>query len=588
MTRLADITTFAQEVANAFTAVLNIDVQMIDDEGRLIAGTGVYKDLINEVFDTSTANAYVTQHQIPIIIENAKEHKICSKCVYFNKCKDLAEICYPILIDQNCLGVIALIATNEEQRKKMLTSKKALFLFLEKMTRMLSYVIKSYELNTKIAMLTESQKTIMNSIQEGLLSIDANGVINYVNQSAAVLFGIPQEQLLSRPINTVFQSAQDILSCISSQKTMEMEFFTVPNLNSRHFIGTVTPILSSDAEPEFVVCFRDISSIPKMVQNYLRKERIITFNDILGKSPAIQQVKQQAFMVAQSDSSVLITGESGTGKEMFARAIHYASSRNNGPLISINSGAIPEGLLESELFGYEEGAFTGAKKGGKPGQFELANNGTLFLDEIGDIPLHLQVKLLRVLEEKQVQRVGGTKPFFVNARIIAATHRNLEELIKTNQFREDLYYRLSVIPLKIPSLCEHATDVKEYVYYFINKYNTALNKRIKSVSPQAMTLMQNYLWPGNVRELENVVEYAVNMEISDEITISSLPEKLIKQKRNSDCSNIKNIEKDLIEEALKAKNISGQSIEDIAQSLGMSRATLYRKIKKYGLTGSGH
>ncbi len=583
MTRLADIAIFAQEVANAFTAVLNIDVQMIDEEGRLIAGTGAYKDLINEVYGATTANAYVTQHQIPIIIENAREHEICSKCVYLKRCNDLAEICYPILIDQNALGVIALIATNEEQRTTMLKHKKAFFLFLDKMTRMLSYVIRSYELNEQVAMLIESQKTIMNSIQEGILSVDSNGIVDYVNQSAAVLFGIPQDQLLSRPIQTVFQSAPDILSCIDTQKTMEMEFFTVSNLNSRHFIGTVTPLLSYEAKPGLVVCFRDISSIPKMVQNYLRKERKITFNDILGKNPIIQRAKQQAFIVAQSDSSVLITGESGTGKEMFARAIHYASSRSNGPLISINCGAIPEGLLESELFGYEEGAFTGAKKGGKPGQFELANNGTLFLDEIGDIPLHLQVKLLRVLEEKQVQRVGGTNSFFVNARIIAATHRNLEELIKTNQFREDLYYRLSVIPLRIPPLRDHATDIKEYVYYFIAKYNTALNKRIKSVMPQTLTLMQNYSWPGNVRELENVIEYAVNMETTEEITLSSLPEKLLKQKKNVKNASIKNMERDLIQEALLAKDITGQSIEDIARSLGMSRATMYRKMKKYGI-----
>jgi transcriptional regulator with PAS, ATPase and Fis domain len=322
--------------------------------------------------------------------------------------------------------------------------------------------------------------------------------------------------------------------------------------------------------------------MPNLVRNYLGKEQKITMVDILGKSQAIENAKGRAFQVASSDSSVLITGESGTGKEMFARAIHYASSRASRPLISINCGAIPEGLLESELFGYEEGAFTGAKKGGKPGQFELANNGTLFLDEIGDMPLHLQVKLLRALEDRHIQRVGGTKPVFINVRIIAATNKDLERLLLSAEFREDLYYRLNVIPLHIAPLRERPEDIESYAIHFTDKYNTLLKKSIGYPTKEVLDRLYSYSWPGNVRELENMVEYAINMERGAQISVSSLPERILAEhKRINYC--VKDLERKIISDAIATHANNGNAINNTCTSLGISRSTLYRKLKEYKL-----
>lgn len=588
MIKLGDIETFAQQVAQAIASVLNIEVQMIDDEQRLIAGTGIYSNKLNQVFDASTASSNVIKCRKPLVIKQARSHQVCLKCVYRPTCVDFAEICFPIMVEKRCVGVIALIALSEEQRQSLLSSEDSLFQYLEKMSRLLSYVLMATELNQRISQFTKTQETILNSIQEGLIALDSKGRIVSVNQAAAALFGELKDNLLQKHLSKVLQPAEEILHCISNHQTVEMEFFTVPALNSRHFIGTVTPLRDSYKEARAVICFRDIKTIPKMVQNYLRKERKITLDDILGKSQVILDIKKRSLQVAKGDSTILITGESGTGKEMFARAIHYASSRASGPLISINCGAIPEGLLESELFGYEEGAFTGAKRGGKPGQIELANNGTLFLDEIGDLPLHLQVKMLRVLEEKQLRHVGGNKLIFVNSRIIAATNKNLEKQIASGEFREDLFYRLNVIPLDIPPLRDRLEDIDVYIEHFVNHYNKLLNKRVKPPTAEVINILKVYPWPGNVRELENVIEYLININNNEmPILVTSLPERLLKKSRANGIFSIREMEKQLIADTMKRYGTDSRSIESITKLLGISRATLYRKIKLYSLDKKG-
>lgn len=585
MVNLSDIADFAQQVAQAISSALDIEVQIIDRQLRLIAGTGMYFNRINEIFDVTSACHHVMETGHPLIIEEAKKHNICLQCRYRPTCADLAEICYPILLDDSCVGVIAFIAQREDQQQTLIARKDTLLMFIGKMSAMLAYTLRSYELNRQISRLIDSQQTIMDSIQEGLISINTEGQIVFANQAAAILIGIAQTDLLKKPIHEIFQSSEEIMMCMKQQKTMEIELFTKVSLKAKQFIGTVTSIIGYDGEPGLVICFRDIEAIPKAIRNYLRKERKITFDDILGKSQAILNAKKRAFQVASSDSSILITGESGTGKEMFARAIHYASARSSGPLISINCGAIPEGLLESELFGYEEGAFTGAKKGGKPGQFELANNGTLFLDEIGDMPLHLQVKLLRVIEEKQVQRVGGTKPIFVNARIIAATNKNLEKMISSGEFREDLFYRLNVIPLHIPPLRERPEDIETYLAHFIDKYNALLNKKIGYPTDEVIAILKNYSWPGNVRELENVIEYAINLETGPKISVSSLPEKLLSSQHPlpSYSTKVKDLEKKVLIEAINKYKDKPDKVQHLCASLGISRSTLYRKLKQFNL-----
>jgi transcriptional regulator with PAS, ATPase and Fis domain len=298
-------------------------------------------------------------------------------------------------------------------------------------------------------------------------------------------------------------------------------------------------------------------------------------------------------MTARGNSTVLITGESGTGKEMFAKAIHYSGSRSKGPFVSVNCGAIPENLLESELFGYEKGAFTGANERGKAGKFELANGGAIFLDEIGDMPLHLQVKLLHVLQNMRFERVGGNKTIIVDVRVIAATNRDLEEMIRCGEFREDLYYRLNVIPLQTPPLRGRREDIRLLMEHFLAKYNAFMNKQITGFTEQAKEVYENYDWPGNVRELENAVEYGVNMAYGDLIDLDALPARLLRdedgrtQLRDSELplsQQLRSYEKELIAGKLRKYGAAGRGKGAVAKELGISRATLYRKLAELDIT----
>ena len=293
--------------------------------------------------------------------------------------------------------------------------------------------------------------------------------------------------------------------------------------------------------------------------------------------------------VANTDSTILIRGETGTGKSLFARAVHEQSHRRNKPFVTVNCAAIPAPLIESELFGYEEGAFTGARKGGKPGKFELAHEGTLFLDEIGDMPLDSQTKLLQVLETKRIERVGGITPRGIDVRIIAATNRDLEKLIETGAFRKDLFYRINVIPFTIPPLRERKEDISLLMNYFLDLYTVQLNKPVRPFGEQAREILSVYPWPGNARELANAVEYAVNIETGKEITPGSLPAKILDYQENEDPQapfSLAFLEKKVIARALRKYGQSTEGKEMAASAMGISRATLYRKLKQYGMDDS--
>ena len=315
----------------------------------------------------------------------------------------------------------------------------------------------------------------------------------------------------------------------------------------------------------------------------------VPFEGILGDSPAMKTVKSRAFHVASGNSTILLTGESGTGKDLLARSIHRESPRRDEPFVSVNCAAIPEMLLESELFGYEKGAFTGASREGKLGKFQLADGGTLFLDEIGDMPLHLQVKLLSCIQNRQVDPIGASHPVDVDVRIIAATNKDLEALVRANQFREDLYFRLNVIPISIPPLRERREDISVLTDNIIKKFDGIMGRHIDSVSPEAMEKLLSYPWPGNVRELENAIEYAMNMEESDTITLRSLPEKLLRGRSPKSSAGgtlrerMDDAERDIIAESLARNGTSLAGKRRAADELGISESTLYRRIRTLGI-----
>nr|WP_256371182.1 MULTISPECIES: sigma 54-interacting transcriptional regulator [unclassified Fusibacter] len=309
------------------------------------------------------------------------------------------------------------------------------------------------------------------------------------------------------------------------------------------------------------------------------------FDTIEGSSKTIRGAINIAMRAAMSSSTVLIQGESGTGKELFARAIHNHSARADCAFVAINCGAIPENLLESELFGYESGAFTGANTKGKPGKFELADGGTLFLDEIGDMPLNLQVKLLRVLQERAVERLGSSEPTPIDVRIICATHRDLELMVKEGEFREDLYYRIQVLPVMIPPLRERTEDIPDLVKQLVKRKKERLSiGRNITVSDEVMKMFMTHRWTGNIRELENVIEYSLNIDTDGIVTSEDLPNRFYGQgsRRKSDRGfmTLQQMEHDLIKSAISHYGTHKEGIVQICNVLGISRATLYRKMKE--------
>ncbi len=300
----------------------------------------------------------------------------------------------------------------------------------------------------------------------------------------------------------------------------------------------------------------------------------------IGESPSMKTVRRLVEKVAPSDSTVLVTGESGTGKEVVARAVHCMSSRTEGPFVPINIGGIPDTLLESELFGYEKGAFTGADQR-KTGMFELASSGTLFLDEIGDMPIHLQVKLLRVIQDRKIQRLGGTKPIPIDVRIIAATNKTIETLVKQGKFREDLFYRLNVIRIELPPLRERPEDIPALALHFINKLNPLIKRNVVGISPEALAVLKSYGFPGNVRELENLIERAMILTESDTLEARDFSIAPPSQQRVlPKAGTVKELERRAIEEALA--RWEGNRTK-AAEELGMNRRTLFNKMKEYGI-----
>lgn len=310
--------------------------------------------------------------------------------------------------------------------------------------------------------------------------------------------------------------------------------------------------------------------------------------NLLGNSPQLLNVLRMGQKVAASDSTVLITGESGTGKEQLARFLHANSRRKDGPMITINCAAIPENLVESELFGYESGSFTGAKKGGSIGKFELADKGTIFLDEIGELPLLTQTKLLRVLQEHTIERIGGRKSVPVDIRVIAATNQNLENMVEQHTFRQDLYYRLNVIPMELPPLRERGDDITLLAEHFLWQFNRLLHKNLQGFDYQAEALLKAYNWPGNIRELRNIVEFLVNIAEGSLITAEDLPSHLRQGQKSVQVPSlslseiVSNYERSVLKTFLKDAETREEKLL-IAQKLGLSQATLYRKMRQYEL-----
>lgn len=464
--------------------------------------------------------------------------------------------------------------------------------------------------------------TVLDVDEWGIVVVNAKSIITFINKAYAGFFNKTPAEMLGKQIDEAYVNSDPsglprvlqtgrpeigIIHYLSGRNVVANRF---PIYNNGKVVGAVGKVIFKDLQ-EFQNIYKKVNKRAAAIKDINNSQPVkYNIDSIMGISPQIIDLKESIFKIAPRNSTVMIRGESGTGKELFAHAIHNASHRRNNSFIRLNCAAIPENLLESELFGYEEGAFTGAKKGGLKGKFELADKGTLFLDEIGDMSMNMQSKLLRALQEKEIEPLGGNATKNVDVRIIAATNVNLEEMIKYGKFRSDLYYRLNVVSLNIPGLRERKEDIDYLIGYFIEKYNAEFGLHVQRVTPELIDLFWRHSWPGNVRELENVIEQAFNFVEGNEITVEHIPRYLVNHITEEDQNSYKvekeftpakenenenkdkifdkqslvemmdYAEKDMIMEALKESN--GNKAK-AAQILGISRSGLYKKLMKYKL-----
>ena len=441
--------------------------------------------------------------------------------------------------------------------------------------------------------------TIFDSINDAIFIDDELGNAVWINKACEDLYKVDREDVIGKNIS--FLEAEGIFSPSVARLVMEQRkevTIVHKNIDGKRILSTGIPIFDDKGNMTKVISTsRDITELISLqnkiegMQSTLVELKIKEspfFKDIVAFSPAMFEVIQLADRLSKLDSTILISGESGTGKGIIAKLIHENGSTKGQPFVVINCGAIPDNLLESELFGYESGSFTGSRKEGKKGLFEVAQNGTVFLDEISELPLLLQVKILQVIQDKTIQKVGGVEPIPVNVRIISATNRNLAKQVQEGKFREDLFYRLNVVPINIPPLRERPEDIVPLIRHFLQINNEKFNE-LKTIDSNSMTILMKYPWPGNVRELENILERLVITTKNDAIIPENLPSFILESTRSSrelDIPNIKNLKKALGEvekKILETASAKHHSSRKIAKALGVSQPTIVRKLKKYGI-----
>ncbi len=454
-----------------------------------------------------------------------------------------------------------------------------------------------------MADLTSIFKALLDIVPVAITGVDINGIVTYWNSAATELYGIPELEIIGHPLRDFFQRQDLIVLNVLESKQPVYRAYHRPR-GDRHVLINSQPVYQNGQLIGALASEQDITQLVNLYNdlatanfNLERLKKVVNstsngaFDRIHGKSTAIQTAIRMAQKVALTDATILITGESGVGKELFARAIHNASPRNQGPFVAINCGAIPAALFESELFGYERGAFTGAEPKGSPGKMTLARGGTLFLDEIGDLPLDLQVKLLRVLQEQSYYRLGGSAPLRLEARILAATNRSLENMIKEGAFRRDLYFRLNVISLDIPPLRQRIEDIPDLTEYLVQQFALQYGKLAPRLSPGALSALMDYDWPGNLRELRNVMERAVILTEGDTIMPQDLrlaiPLPPFVGANQQAFQHLTSLAKPAVpsdsqrESLLKALSAANGNKSKAAKILGVTRATLYHRLQRY-------
>lgn len=579
---LKDIKAEVDRYVNIIASVLEVDVGVVDSQMRRVTGTGLYRN-IEGVLALGSVYKNTLKTGETHVIKNPRKHPLCKECMDSQNCKEVLEISTPIYCQDEIIGVLGLVCFSEKQRDKILKNIDSYLPLTKQIAEFIG--IKFFEYRESIYQKdrVRTLKSIIDNITRGVIIFNENNKILTVNSVAI------------KKLNLKDEIAGKNISLLSLQDSiMDEEIFDMVIDDVKHkVIGKIIPLVSLQNKKSNAIIFEEIDRINKNIAEVSLDKNRITINDIHGNSEFTKNLREKILQVANSTSTVLITGESGTGKELVARSLHYHSNRRNKPFVVINCSAIPDSLLESELFGYVKGAFTGATNNGRMGKFELANHGVIFLDEIGDMPLYLQAKILRVIQEKKIERIGSNQSIDLDIRIIAATNVNLVQKIEENKFRQDLFYRLNVIPMTLAPLRERKEDIMPIVDYLISKFNKISQKYVSKISNGVKEAFLNYSWPGNIRELENTIELMFNLSGNSSVLTEDFLPKNIKNIKNCEIlqkleeesdrelEDFELIEKNYIEKSLKyyGNNTRGKKITARKMNIGLT--TLYRKLKKY-------
>ncbi len=574
-----------QILANIISSTYKVDVGIVNEDMIAVAGTGAY---VRNIGVTRPKESYVV-HCIKtgeeLLLQNATYARNCYLCEIRNTCPFTMVSFNPIVVGNKVKACLMLLASNEDHHKVLSTRLKRLKRDLAKANVIISDIWQNAITHGDHKEQSNELRSIINIFEEPLLITNRIGKITHVNAPAKHIMRCREGDLLGGEIDELLFS--EGCKSILSSKVPDRRYLILPG--NQDLIFSAKPILVGRLFEGYVIRLKERSSQIPTKPVLLNEEG--SFTEIIGKSPILQRVIDEARRVANTNLTVLLLGETGTGKELFANGIHQESFRSKEPFVVLNCSALPDNLLESEMFGYEEGAFTGARKGGKKGKFEEAHRGTIFLDEIGDLPLALQAKLLRVLENGHIEKIGSTMRTKVDVRIIAATNRNLPKMVDEGTFRQDLYYRLNVVPILLPSLRERKDDIPLLIEHFVSQFSRTTGLTPKRLSPEVEHLFLTYPWPGNVRELKNTLEYLLQITSSKMITISDLPRAMktllyqnIRRHEENESTppTIQRIEQEAIEKSILRFGDTTEGKKKAAKSLGISLATLYRRLSLYG------
>ena len=574
-----------ERYAEIISKIAFVDVEVVDRRLFRVAGTGMFKAHVNEDMSSAgyTYSRVLETGERQIIYEPGKD-PVCDQCPQKGVCGEEIEIAMPVRLGEEIIGVIGLVG-NSKSRKRMILRNEKLYLdLIEQISDFIAGKAAEVEDSKDRMALLGAIDHAINHMDQGVLLMGNDGTVAIANDYARRRLKeedpVGKKAVIVPTGDTMNHRKEYRLSMGKRELSVLGEVYRVPGFTNQY---------------SSVLLFEDTRDVQKRYYEMTATVRTVKVDNIVGSSPATMRMKEDIARIAGSTSTVLITGESGTGKEMVATAIWDLSGRKKNRFVAINCAAIPEALLESKLFGYVKGAFTGADPNGRMGKFELADKGTIFLDEIGDMPLYLQAKLLRVLQERTIIRIGSNQVIPIDVRVIAATNKDLKEMIREKKFREDLYYRLNVIPLKIPPLRERKEDIEELTDYFAGRYAGLLGKTVRHITESVRRALAACPWRGNVRELENVVEFMVNMMgedgVLDERTLprdfwdDAEEEQIRRAELQPEDGEmivpLKELERLEIEKALRICGSTTDGKKEAAARLGIGVATLYRKLEQY-------